>query len=256
MYNTNGYAEPKRLVLGIGDLYVNDKYVGNLKGSVTFNSTRSMAYQRPGNLVADLKAEVTEEEVTLEAEVCDLKLEQLRVALGIQNEAQAESRKFKVRDTITLVGTTAVALTKTAVSGSIVVSKLDRSKGYVVTDDYTVVANEIARVPAGDIADGESVLVEYEYENADALVLAFGGETKCPREFRLDYSIKSCGGDNQGTWQLTLFRAIVPSEFEIAFNERASGDYTVHNVMFRALVDLTKPEGRNLYEFCEEDGAL
>ena len=78
----------------------------------------------------------------------------------------------------------------------------------------------------------------------------------CPREFLLDYSIKGCEGATGKLWQLRMFRAIVPSEFEIAFNERASGDFTVHNVTFRALVDITKPEGRNLYEWFEEDGAL
>jgi hypothetical protein len=255
-YNTNGYAEPKRLVLGIGDLYVNDVFVGNLKGAVTFTDKREAAFQRPGNLIADLKAEPTSQEVMLEAEICDLKLSQLRTALGIHADSVAESRDLKVRDIIQLNGTTPVSLTKTALAGTVTVKKLDRSVGYALTTDYTFSTNQVTRVPAGDIADGENVIVEYEYANADALVLQAGGEARCFRHFRVDYVAQGCDGTVKALWQLTLFRAIAPTEFEIAFNERASGDYTVHNITFRALVDLTKPEGSNLYEWIEEDGAL
>lgn len=253
-YNANGYAEPKRMVLGIGDLYVNDVFVGNLKGTVTLNSTRNFAYQRPGNLVADIKAEVTQEEVTLEAEICDLKIDQIRTALGINQAVEDAAKTFRVRDIIKLEGTTPVTLSKTAVAGSLKVFKLDRSKEYVETTDWTFATNAITRVPAGSIGDGENIIVEYNYENADARSIAFGGETMCPREFRLDYVMRGCGGQG-GLWQLVMWRAIAVTEFELAFNERASGDYTMHNVLFRALVDITKPEGQNLYELREEDGA-
>ncbi len=81
--NNNGYAESKRLLLGIGDLYIADVFVGNLKGKVELKWNRKYAYQRAGNNIADQKAEVTDEELTLDAEICDLKLSQLRRALGI-----------------------------------------------------------------------------------------------------------------------------------------------------------------------------
>jgi hypothetical protein len=249
-YNNNGYAEPSRLLLGIGDLYINDQYVGNLKGSVTFSVTREMAYQRPGNLIADLKAQVTGEEVTLEAEICDLKIDQLRAAFGINQAVDSSSaRNIRVRETIQLVGTTAVTLGRTAAT-NIVVTKLDRSKVYTLTTDYTIGANAITRVGGGTIGDGEYVLVEYTHSDSGARSIAMGGESKCPPTFRVDYTHQDCNGKY---WQITVFRAVTTTEFELAFNERESGDYTIHNIMFRALVDLTKPEGQNLFEIVQED---
>jgi hypothetical protein len=41
----------------------------------------------------------------------------------------------------------------------------------------------------------------------------------------------------------------------MAFNEREGGDFTLHNISFKALVDTTKPEGQNLFEIIQEDGA-
>ncbi len=43
------------------------------------------------------------------------------------------------------------------------------------------------------------------------------------------------------------------NDLSLAFDEASSGNFTMHGIGFKALVDLTKPQGRNLFEIVEED---
>jgi len=248
--NANGYGEAKRYLLGLGDLFINDEFVGNLKGSVTMTVTREKAFQRAGNNIADQKAMVTKEEMSLEAEICDLKIAQLRHALGIYQASEVGAKSMRNREVIALVGTTAVIPAKT-IAGGIQVSKLDRSIVYVTTTDYIKNASgSIVRVSGGAIASGQNVILEYNFSSGiGTKYLRVGGETTDVPTFEVKYTHKASDGK---LWQITIFKAIANTEFEIAFNERESGDYTVHNIMFKALADITKPEGVNLFEIIEE----
>ena len=244
--NQNAYAEPRRLLLGLGDLYINDVFVGNLKETVTFTFTRSYAYQRPGNNIADVKGEVVGEECMLEASVCDLKLSQLRRAFGINNALDITTAKvLRNREVLKLTGTTPTSPAESMLSGTIKVFSLDRKTEYLLTTDYILSGSpkDISRVALGAITDGQFVGIEYDFSDAGANSLGFGGETKAPPTFELDFVHRDSTGK---LWQIKLFKAMTSTEFEMAFNERESGDYTVHNVMFRALVDTARPEGKNL----------
>jgi len=248
--NANGYGEARRYLLGLGDLFINDEFVGNLKGSVTMTVTREKAFQRAGNNIADQKAMVTKEEVTLEAEICDIKIEQLRNALGISQVSEVGAKTMRNREVIALVGTTAVIPAK-VIAGGIKVSKLDRAITYVTTTDYVKNASgSIVRISGGAIASGQNVILEYNFSSAvGTKYLRAGGETTDVPVFEVKYTHKDSTGK---LWQITLFKAISNTEFEIAFNERESGDYTIHNIAFKALVDITKPEGVNMFEVIEE----
>lgn len=251
--NQNAYAEPRRLLLGLGDLYINDVFVGNLKETVTFTFTRSYAYQRPGNNVADVKGEVVGEECTLEASICDLKLSQLRRALGINEAVDATTDKvLRNREVLKLTGLTFTSPAETVISGTVSVFSLDRKTEYLLTTDYVLSGSpkDIRRVSGGAITDGQFVGIEYDFSDAGAASLPFGGETRAPNTFTLDFVHRDSTGK---LWQITLFKAMTNTELEMAFNERESGDFTVHNIMFKALVDTSKPEGRNLGEIIQED---
>jgi len=253
-YNQNAYAKPSRLLLGIGDLYIDDVFVGNLKGAVNFAYTRNYAYQRPGNNTADIKGEVTSEEVILTAEVCDLKVEQLRRAFGIDEAIKSEAKAIRKREIVKLTGTDATSLTESMTYGTLKVTSMDRETSYTSGTDYRVSGTPFAigREGAGSIGDGDYVAVEYDFSDAGAKAVVTGGETKTPNTFRLDYTHLDSAGK---TWQITLYKAMTNTDFAMAFNERESGDYTMHNVSFKALVDTTKPEGQNLFEIIQEDGA-
>ncbi len=254
MTNNNGYAESRRLLLGLGDLFIANTFVGNLKGAVTFQATRNYAYQRAGNNVADQKGEITSEEVILTAEICDFKFAQLRRALGINQAVDTTTAKLlRKREVLQLTGTTAKTLGETVNSaGSVVLSKLDRSTVYIRSADWTMSAalNHVTRVAAGAITSLDFVITEYDFSDVGANSLKFGGESRAPNTFE----VKFTHGDSTGKLiQITLFKAMVNTDLTTAFNERESGDFSVTNISFKGLVDLTKPEGTSLFELIQED---
>jgi hypothetical protein len=150
---------------------------------------------------------------------------------------------------LALTGILPTSPAKVIITGATVVSKLDRSIEYATPTDWVYSGADIRRVSGGAIASGENVVLEYNFSAAGAKYLRVGGETAEVPTFELKYTHKASDGK---LWQVTLFKAISNTEFEMAFNERESGDYTVHNIMFKALVDITKPEGTNLFEIIEE----
>lgn len=91
-------------------------------------------------------------------------------ARASQQDQDASSSVAPVRgESITLTGLNPVGLARRRVAaGSVVVSNATRSQVYVEGMDYqlTVVGLEtrVARLPAGLIASGESVLVDYSYD--------------------------------------------------------------------------------------------
>src|SRR5258706_10013025 len=151
--NQNGYAESKRLLLGIGDLYINSVFVGNLKGQVTMKYNRKYAFQRAGMNLADQKGDITDEELTLEAEICDIKLSQLRRAFGINQAVDTTTAKIiQRREVVKLSGFVYTLLAKTPVapiSGSVLkVYSLDRKTTYVSNTAYKLSGLGIKRTSA------------------------------------------------------------------------------------------------------------
>jgi hypothetical protein len=248
--NQNGYAESKRLLLGVGDLYINQVFVGNLKGAVTMKLNRKYAYQRAGNNLADQRGEVTDEELTLEAEICDIKLAQLRRAFGINQAVDTSTAKLVMkREVFKLSGTTNVPTGQTVSGGTVKLYSLDRKTTYVSGTDYKLSGTGVERMSGAAIPTGSYVICEYQYSDATPNSLQFGGESSPPPTFEVDYVHIDPVGK---AWQIRLFKAMTTTNFSMAFNEVQKGTYTTHNIMFKALVDTTKPEGQNLGEIIEE----
>lgn len=243
------YAEPRRLPLGLGDLYLNNIFVGQLKGNVTFHYQVKYAYQKPGNLIADVKGERIMEDVTLVAEVCELKLSQLRTALGInQAVSAAASTTIRKRQQITLTGTTGVTTSQTMLAGTLKVLKLDRSTTYVSSTDYTASSTLITRKVGGVITSGQNVFVEYNC-SPSARSVQVGGELTTPNTFDMLFTHELSDGN---TVQIEFYKAMTDTDFQMAFHEKSSGNYTTYNVAFKALVDLTKLEGNQLFQITEQ----
>jgi hypothetical protein len=254
--NNNAYAESKRLILGVGDIYLDGVFVGNLKGKVEFHFKREYARQRAGNNIADQKAEVISEEAGLTAEVCDLKLSQLRRAFGIATAVDASTAKTIEKRQVVLaaaLGSGTVLAETPAGIGSTRPSKvmsMDRKTAYVSGTDYKFSGTSFELLSGGSMTPGSYYSVEYPFSDSGANSLTVGGETSAPQTFRMDYVIRDDAGKS---WQLTFYKAFADTDFKMAFNDRESGDFTTHNVGFSALVDLTKPEGSNLFEITQED---
>lgn len=245
-----GYAEPKRLILGPGDLYINDTFVGAVKGSVDFKYNVQYAYQRPGNSIVDVKGERISEEVTMEAKLCDFKVAQLRRAFGVNESIFSGSMTLRKQQILQLSGTSNINLAETAVAATMKVTKLDRSKNYVSSTDYSATATTVARKSGGAITDGQFVIVEYDFTDSVANGVRVGGEKTTPNTFEVNFVHFASNGK---MYQITLYKAMFNTDVNLKFDEKSSGNYTLHEVGFKALADLTKPEGRNLFEIIEED---
>lgn len=244
------YAETKRLPLGLGDLYLNNVFVGQLKGNVSFHYKAQYAYQRPGNMIADLKGDRTSEEATITAEICELKLAQLRKALGInQAVTAATATTIRKRQQITLTGTTAVTTAKTMIAGSLSVLKLDRSTTYVSGTDYSASTTTIVRKGGGQITSGQNVFVEYNFSDNTAKSVQVGGELTAVNTFDLLFTHELSDGK---TLQIEFYKAMSNTDFQLAFHEKSSGNYSTYNIEFKALVDTTKLEGTQLFQITEE----
>jgi hypothetical protein len=253
------YAEPKRLLLGPGDLYFNDQFVGSVKEGIEFKYDPNYAYQRPGNCIADVKGERISEQVTLTAKLCDFKVSQLRRAFGISEAVTSGSFRLRNKETVKLSGTGVTAFTHNACTGTLKVSKLDRSlvgasgtwgsAAYNSGTDYSATVAGVSRIGAGRITDQQYVIVEYDFLDATANAVRVGGEKTAPQTFEMNFVHKQSNGKHI---QITFYRAMSMSDISLAFNEKSSGNYTLHQIGFKALVDLTKPEGRNLFEIIEE----
>lgn len=255
--NDNTYAKDRRLVLGVGDIYLDGVFVGNLKGKVEFHIKRDYAYQRAGNNIANQKAEVTDEQASVSAEICDLKLSQIRKVLGINTAVDiATAKTIEKREVVKLTALTSTVLAETPASATAThpykVMSLDRETTYVSGTDYKFSGGGIERVSGSAIVDGAFVAVEYPFSDSGAQSLAGGGETSSPPTFRMDYVIRDSVGK---AWQLTFFKAIVDTDFKMAFEDRESGNFTTYNIGIMALVDTTRPEGSNMYEIVQEDAA-
>lgn len=252
--NANSYVEPKRLLLGGGDIFINGEFVGSTKGVVTLTPSVGFAMQRPGNMLANVKMKRTTEDVTLEFEVCDFKLSQLRRALGYaQSLVSGTTVNIRARDQIQL-GTTTLNVTtsKTMIANSLRVFSLDRATRYVSGTDYSATLTTIAR-KSGAISSGQYVVAEYNFADSGAKSLIAGGELSAPPEFLLQFVHTMSDGKRL---QVEFFRAVANTAFAMAFNDLSSGNYTTHGVRFAALVDTTKPDGSNLWRFTEEDAPL
>lgn len=245
------YAEPNRLILGVGQLWFNNVLVGALKNTVTLTMRRTFAEMKPGNMISPLTAQVVSEEAELSAEICDFKLEQIRVAMGLvtaATTAHTATGRLRKGAYLTMTGTAPQTIPDTIVSGSVLVYKLDKSVTYALTTDYTITGNTVIRVGAGTITDGQGVYVEYLTDDATSDILKFGGDLTAPTPYELRY----VGTKGDGSvFQFKFHRAYVNTDFSIAFHERTSGNYTTHGFKARALADTSKAEGEQLVEIVE-----
>lgn len=246
---TFAYADPTRLILGTGQLYLNDILVGQLNGPVNFTIRRTFAEQRPANLLAPIKAEVSAEEAFVTCEIADFNVAQIRKAMGLVTDPATASVDFRTSEQLTLTGTTAKSLGKTAIAASQKVQKLDGTVTYTAATDYSIGTTTVKRKSGSAITDGQVVLVSYNYSGASATRLRGGGDKTALSEYALRYVGKKSSGK---LFQFQFFRAYVNTDFSIAFNPRATGNYTTHGFSARALVDTTKAGGENLFEIAEE----
>lgn len=86
-------ADPTKLTLGTGTLFINGVDVGYLTGNVDFFYGRTLLDFTPGDATTKVKSFVTGEEVRLVAQSAEIDIQSLRLAMGL-NESAENSTSF------------------------------------------------------------------------------------------------------------------------------------------------------------------
>lgn len=250
-------VENQNLTLGLGELYfkrksdASGKYVrvGSLKGTVSFNYEVEYAEHKPGNSLCPVKRCKTAERATLTATVGDFKVSQLIAALGLSistTQITATSTLRVVEELQMDVSTTTTqTLANTPVSAtSIVVTSLNRGTTYTQGTHYTAVGNKIRHLTT--TMNSDYFNVEYDYADASATRVIFGDDTVLQEvDLKFVHKIKSTGK----FVQIEIPIATINGGLSIPFNET---DFTMYDISFAALADMTKPEGQRLAKIIRE----
>jgi len=89
--------DTEKVSLGSGTLYLNNVDVGHLKGDVEFTYTRGKVEFKPSNMLGIVKQFVITEEATLKASLAELKLANIKLALGV-SDSIGSSQSFPEYD--------------------------------------------------------------------------------------------------------------------------------------------------------------
>jgi len=237
--------EPTRMLLGLGDLYLNNTRVGNLKGDVVFTATKEIVNGEAGDSKGIVKRVPVGDSCVLTASICDFKLSQLKDALGIQ-EAIATAATIRRNDLVTMgASASPVNLPKTGITAATEkVYSADYSTIYASGTDYTTnpVAGTITPVT---LVSGTQYRVIYDYVDASASVFKVGGSdalVEVPLKFMHKRNGKYVG--------ITIHKASMTNEVALPFHEK---DFTVYNVSFTGVLDTTRASGDQLYQVIEEN---
>ena len=144
-------VQAQNVPLGLGTLYfkrVDDadgKYrmVGALKGEVVFGYKQETVEQKVGDMMGKVRRDRIDEDCTLKASICELKVENLIALLGLSVSTSqltaTASHRVKEQHATGISTTDTQTLSQTAKSTtSVHITSLDRSTDYVQGTDYTM----------------------------------------------------------------------------------------------------------------------
>lgn len=180
---------------------------------------------------------------------------------GIDTYAAQAAASVNITDeAIILTGTVAKRLRyKQAAAGtecaSIVVTGAGGTPTYVRNTDYVITVDAegytcIARVAGGTIADGATVMVDYQYTPAANVTLKSGGKVViAPKVVRLTNV-----DENGKRFMITIYKAYNSQGIRLEFLEDESGEFTVIPLRFEGTKDVSRAAGDQLFEILDEQG--
>jgi len=229
--------------IGLGQIYYGNVRVGSPKSSVVIHAAVTNVVSKAGNMLEQVKVTPVGSELTLTANIQDLKLDQLRVALGISANKGTGGTLRKSEEINFVSGT--IALSETPVADSVKVHKLDYSEDYVSGTDYSISGQNIVRDISGSIASGEVVVVDYDFVDSSATTIKWGTDkVAIEKELKFVHELS-----NGKLVQFTFHKAVVDGPLDLTFSEDAENAYPI---VFRVLADPTKPEKERLMTIIQE----
>lgn len=249
--------ETSNLPLGLGELYIKRKSdasglyvrVGSLKGTVNFTVEHEYAEMKPGNSLGVAKRLKTAERAMLTASIGEFKVANLIHALGqsISSTQITATSTLRVWEEIQMEvsTTTTQTLANTPVSiTSVVVTSLDRGTTYTRGTHYTVGSDKIRHLTT--TMNSDYFMVEYDYADGSATRILFGDKNVL-QEVDLKFSHKLKQTGKFITVEIPI--ATINGGLTIPFNE---AEFTLYDISFAAIADMTKPEGQRLAKIIRE----
>jgi hypothetical protein len=255
-------SENAATAIPIGPCYAywGDKKLGFVKTGVTVRYNKETVQGAIEEVGLNVISRVTKQTCELDLVINDLNLSRLRylydqamslasaTTLDTTNYQASTSTVLRRKEDIKLSGTAAATVGKaTYVSGTVQVWKNDLTVEYTKGTDWTGTASvgSIKRIGAGAIADGETVIVEYNKTGTVSRVFTGGKLADWEAPLRLVHYLT-----NGKILQFYAYRAkkIGASEFSINIASEFGGI----PMTFHVLGDMTQPAGRQLFYWSKE----
>lgn len=249
--------------IGPCKVYWNKVRLGSPMSQVAIRHTKETVQTRLPDTGVDVNSHKTGEVMEVDCVIADLKPAQLRYVydrvadkdtpgtIDSTMYAAAGSTIMRFSEEVTLSGTSNSTLDQAKyITGTITVLKSDYSNaptGYTKGTDFTSngTAGTIARIAAGGISDGAVVVVQYNATSTCAIVYGGGGLSDFEAELLAVHEL-----DNGKFLQLRLYRAKKTGASD--WSIQMAAEFGGVPMTFRALADLTRAPGKQLFEIAVE----
>lgn len=256
-------AVAQTLLTGPVEVYWNDVRMGSPKSQAAFRYNKETVQAGLEDSGVNVMSHKTKETCEIDVVLADFKNHQLRYVYDAATEFAATpaintiaydastSTVMRFKELHEMSGTSNITLDQAGyMTGTIMVFKSDWSNtpdGYTKGTDYTSTgaAGTVARIATGDIADGDTVFIEYN-ESATVSLTGAGGQLadfEAPlRLVHIDDSGKQV--------QFYAYRAkkIGASDMAISMADEFGG----LPMTFHILADLAQPVGKQLFHWTKE----
>ena len=244
------------LFFGTGELFfkrdsdTSGKYVhvGTLKDEISFSYEMETAEQKPGNRLTVARRDKVSEKAMLKCKVIDFKIGQLIPALGLPisvTQITATSTLRAYEDILFGSITTTKTLGNTAVSlTSVVAYSPDRATKYVRATDFTVLSTTKIK-PLSAAFKAKQNFIAYDTRDVSATVARVGDKVNL-QTVALKFTHRQSNGK---LICIEIPKATIMNGITLPFSET---NYTVYDLTFGALGDMTATLGRSLFKIIRE----
>lgn len=245
-------VEKENMLFGVGELYVANVRVGNLK-EATLLYTKTLVDAKPGDMINIVRRDVLRETAVLSGVLCDIDIKRIPMLLGLTMSTTqlTATTTLRIVQELTLGAsvTTWKTLAETAVSQTnVLVQSLDYQSNYVSGTDYSVTTSTGQKTklkPKSASFKSKTVLVTYDYADVSALRVNIGGKTsheEKPIKFVHTMS-------NGKRIQIYIPKAQMTGEFSFPLKEETHATFPIS---FTAIGDATAAKGQRLFKIIKE----
>ncbi len=253
-------AVAKKIPIGPVQIYWNDVRMGSPKSQANFRYAKETVQAGLEDHGLNIISRKTKEIMEVDVIVADFDLANMKyvydAATGFDAVGTISTTAYSATSTTvqryqeqhTLVGTAAVTLDRAGyVTGTITIWDSQFVTSYTKGTDFTSTdtTGSVARIDAGDITDGSTVIIEYNLSSTVSMLVAGGLLPDFEAELKLVHEL-----DGGKVLQFKGYRAKHIGASDVAISMAA--EFTGFAMTFHLLGDLSKRPGKQLFEWSLE----